>query len=319
MTKRKWTKQKIIDELRKFSKSVGGKTPTEKYFAKKGNYGLYKAAKRYFGSYTKAVLAAGLKPNLQYWNKEKILLEFKKIVSKLGHVPTYRDLIRMKRYDILSAIRRHYDNQYNDVVRDCGFQPNNIRWNKDKVKQGMIDLSQSLCHTPTERELKLHACDLLGGAVRVFGSLNNAVKHAGLYPNQSFVESDFWKAWEQFIISVATKLHDGEVVPHFRLPNNKIPDVFVKKSKLVIEAKLNVSSEALMIDVKNYQNYANVIEFWYLYGTPLIFGQNIKFIGPNDIEKLLKRVRDKSLLRDLHLLKKGINPNGLIRLDNIKR
>jgi len=314
--KEKWSKEKAIDEIKKTSKTIGNKTPTEAYYKKIKKYRIFSAAKRYFGSYTKAVICAGLKPNLNYWSKEKILLEFKKIVSDLGFVPTYRNLVRMKRHDILFAIRRHYKNKYNQVVIDSGFKPNNIRWNKENVKSEIISLYKKLGHTPTERETRAIACDLLGGAVRVFGSLNKAIQYCNLKTNKSFVENNFWKKWEAFVIHVNKKIHGIDAIKHFRLPNNKIPDVFITTEEKIIEAKLNVSSENILTTIKNYQNYSKSIEFWYLYGKPLINRCNVKFIGPHIIEKLLQDIGDKNLLRDLYLLKKGFNPE-VIHLDNL--
>jgi len=315
MPYRIWNKKKIIKGLQEITKLIN-RTPTERHFKESGKYSLLSAAKRYFGSYTNALIAANLKPNLQFWSKEKIILEFKQIVENIGYIPTYRNLIKFKRHDILSAIRRHYNNQYNKVVRDSGFEPNNIRWNKDKVKQKILSLAEAVGHTPTEREIRFHACDLFGGAIRVFGSLNEAIKYAGLKPNQSFVQNNLWKFWEHFVILVAKKTYDSKALVHYKLPNGKIPDVFVNNEK-IIEAKLNISSEKILEDVKKYKDYANNIEFWHLYGVPTFSATNVRFIGPGEIEKTLKKIGEKSLLSDLCLLKKGINPKDITKLNNI--
>jgi len=316
MTHKIWNKKKIVKELKIVAKSIN-RTPTERYFRGTKNYRLYKAAKRYFGNYTNALQAANLKPNLQFWYKEKIISEFQQITLKIGHVPTFRDLVRLKRYDILNAIRMHYDNQYNKVVTDSGFEPNNIRWNENNVKRGILFLANILGHTPTERELKFHACDLLGGATRVFGSLNEAVKYVGLKPNQSFVSDNLWKFWEKFTIKVAKKIYGDGVSIHLKFPNNTIPDIVIDNKK-IIEAKLNISSEKIAQDIAKYKKYIPRMEFWYLYGIPPISSTQVKFVGPKEIEKILKENGENVLLSDLFLLKKGINPQSVKKLNDFQ-
>lgn len=281
---RKWNKDKIIKELKEFAHSFG-KTPKEIDFREKNNYGLYKATKRYFGGYTKALEIADLKPNLQFWSKDKIVLEFKKITSGLGYVPTYRDLVKLGRHDILSAIRRHFQNQYNIVVKKCGFQPNNIKWDKAKVKEDLIKLSRKYKRTPTEREIREEDGGLFGATTRYYGSLSRAIESAGLEKNKSFVEDDFWKYWESFIIRILQSLYTNVEV-HPRLPNRTIPDARIDSK--IIEVKLNVAHEFISQDINNYLPYAKKIEIWHLYGKPRILNSRVSYIGFKKICVILK-------------------------------
>lgn len=301
---RKWNKNIIITKLEEVSVSIG-RTPREKDFIMMNEYGLYRAAKRYFGSYTKALTAADLKPNIKFWSKDIIVDEFRKIAYDLDHVPTYRELVKLKRHDIISAIRRHYKCRYNEVVKRCGFQPNNIRWSKEKVKKELIKLYIKFKKTPTEREIRLNNCDLFGAALRHFGSLNKAVEYAGLETNVSFVENDFWKYWESFVIKAARSLH-SDIVSHPRLPNKTIPDAMVRSNNVIIEAKLNISNDYVLKDINNYSPFSKKIEFWYLYGKPLIFNKKIRYIGPNEIEKRLKSKNKRNLIKELSMLKRGL-------------
>ncbi|MBN2043338.1 MAG: hypothetical protein JW754_06060 [Candidatus Aenigmarchaeota archaeon] len=309
--KKKWNKNKIIRELKNISNSIN-RTPREKDFIEMKNYGLYKAAKRHFGNYTKAVEAAKLEPNLKFWSKEKIIKELKKIINELGHVPTYRELVKQKRHDIISAIRRHYKCRYNDVVRGCGFQPNNIRWSKEKIKKELIKLQKKINKTPTERELRIDNCDLFGASIRFFGSLNEAIKQSGLEVNSSFVEDDFWKYWESFVIRSAKSIYD-DFISHPRLPNKKIPDAIIKSKNIMIEAKVNISHEYILNDIINYSPFSKQIEFWYLYGKPSIFKKNVKYVGPKEIEKLLRIKNKVNLIKELNMLKKGIKCSMFIK------
>jgi len=301
---RKWSREKIQTEFYSFRNFLG-KTPKEKDFKKHKKYGLYKALIRNFGSYTKSLHHFKMEPNLKSWNRSNIIREFKKVARELGHVPTYRELVKLKRLDLISAIERHYGYKYNIVVKKSGFKPNNIRWDKTRIKLELTKLSKRIGRTPTERDLKRNKCDLLGAATRHFGSLNDAVKHCKLKTNKSFVEDDLWKYWERFVLKTAKLIHPG-VVYHPRLPNKSIPDAMIEPNRTIIEAKLNISGDFILQDIEDYRPFADKIEFWYLYGKPTVKNKMVKFVSPEQIEEMLRANGNEELLEDLDLLKRGI-------------
>lgn len=87
----KWSKEKVINELKKFVE-VYGFSPTESEVRHK----LLDASVRYFGSFNKAKKAAGIQTftslgrNFPKWSKEKVIEEAKKLVLKEGHLPSPR-------------------------------------------------------------------------------------------------------------------------------------------------------------------------------------------------------------------------------------
>lgn len=310
---RRWNKKLIIREFWNFYNKLG-RTPKEDDFKEYKNYSLFKAIKRRFNiTYTDFLeKKMRLKPNKCYWNSEKLKKEFKKLIKKIGHAPTYRELLKLGRSDLTMATRRCYNNKHNQLIIDCGFKVNNKWWNEKNVKKEILFLYKKLGRTPTEREMKDYNKGLPAACLRYFGGINNTIKSTGLIVNQSSVKNNLWKHWEDFIIKVVKEIYQ-EIEIHPRLSNNSVPDLRIKDK--IIEIKLNVHHEFLEKDIKNYTPYSDKLEFWYLYGTPMVNHPKVSYVGPDEISQKLISLDDKSLLRDFHLLKRGINPNGQERLN----
>lgn len=311
---RKWNKKLIIREFWNFYNKLG-RIPKEDDFKEYKNYPLFKAIKRRFNiTYTDFLeKKMRLKPNKCYWNPEKLKKEFKKLIKDIGHVPTCRELLKLKRSDLTMAIRRFYNDKYNKLIADCGFKVNNKWWSEKNVKKEILFLYKKLGRTPTEREMKDYNKGLPAACLRYFGGINNTIKSTGLIVNQSSVKNNLWKHWEDFIIKVVKEIYQ-EIEIHPRLSNNSVPDLRVKDK--IIEIKLNVHHEFLKKDIKNYTPYSNKLEFWHLYGTPIINHPKVSYVGPDEISQKLINLGDKGLLKDFHLLKRGIDPNGQERLND---
>lgn len=313
--RRKWPAKLILKELRQAAIQMK-RTPRIEDLARKGRWDLIRASQRKFGTYTNALKKAGLRANLTYWSKDLIVAELKIVYKQCGHTPTYREL-RKTRMDLQSAIERHFK-KYNNAIKAADLPLNNIRWSQSKVINELQKVSEKINRTPTERDLKsLKLFDLFGAAILWFGSYNNAIIASGLKPNKSFVNDDFWKSWENFVIQSAEALYGKEnVKKHFKLPNKSKPDVFIENIGKSIEAKLNISTDYISNDIYNYSPYSNQIEFWHLYGNSNINQKNIKFLNPDCIENILKKLNLKNLLRNFYLLKKGIKPESQTNIDS---
>jgi hypothetical protein len=315
--KRKWSNRKVLQEIRRISNEMH-RTPRVADLALSKRWDLVRASQRIFGTYTNAIKQSGLNPNITYWSKELIIKDLKKLYKQLGHTPTYREL-RKIRLDLQSAIQRYFK-RYNDAIKAANLPLNNIRWSKIKIINKLQQIANKLGRTPTERDLRtLKLFDLFGAILRWFGSYNNAIISAGLKPNESFVKDKLWKSWEKFVIQTAEVIYGKEnIEKHFQLPNKSKPDVLVKSLNKVIEAKMNITTECVNNGIINYFQYSNNLEFWYLYGNGFIKKRNVKFIGPYKIENILKRLKQKQLLRNLYLLKKGIKPETQMNINDFK-
>jgi len=314
MRKKKWSKKKIIQELKQIANEMH-RTPRVVDLARKGRWDLVRASQRFFGTYVNAVKRARLKPNKIYWSKELIIKELRRLYKQFGHTPTYREL-RKIRLDLQAAIERHFK-KYNNAVTAANLPLNNIRWSKNKIIKQLKNLAKRLGHTPTERELRrMNLCDLFGAIQRHFKSYNRAMESAGLNPNEPFYDN-FWKEWEKFVIKIVKKLYKNEeIMIHQRLENNTRPDIILKSSNKIIEIKLNICTETVENGIKNYLEYCNNLEFWYLRGRkPELVSEKIKFVNPKEIEKLILEINDKILFRRFLLFKKGITPNNQYFID----
>lgn len=96
-----YTQEDIINELKRISKIIGGRPLTKKDILKHGRVS-YPTIYKKFGGLSKAVMAAGLKPNICHDVTKKQLLEalidlWGQTLNKEGRRPERRDL---KRYTI---------------------------------------------------------------------------------------------------------------------------------------------------------------------------------------------------------------------------
>jgi len=104
-----YTREDIKKELRRISKIVGGRPLTKKDIQKYGRVS-YQTIHKKCGGLSKAVIAAGLKPNICHDVTNKQLLDslidlWSQTLSKEGRRPQRRDL---KRYNIPSSGDTYY-------------------------------------------------------------------------------------------------------------------------------------------------------------------------------------------------------------------
>jgi hypothetical protein len=103
--KRVWTDKKVVDELRALHQAG---TPLYGYYLVKNGYeSLFRGAIKRFGSWKKAVEAAGFnyeavrKVRMNYWNKKRVIQEIQRL-EKLG-IRLSSSAIRRTRCDLLGA------------------------------------------------------------------------------------------------------------------------------------------------------------------------------------------------------------------------
>jgi transposase-like protein len=132
---RKWTKEKIIEELKIFAQKIGH-SPTYNELMK--NYrGLFEAIKAYIGTLNEAKKLAGLEcyyEDREFWTKEKVIQKLKEITLKLGHSPTQKEIIKENK-KLVGAIRRF--GGLNKLKKEIGLKISHYRIkplpeNKDK-------------------------------------------------------------------------------------------------------------------------------------------------------------------------------------------
>lgn len=94
-----WTKEDILNAIKKLAKDKGGKTPSEKIFIEETGIGKYDRMK-YWPNYGELVREAGLVPNpfdKTKYNREQLCKIFIEIIREKGKWPT-RGILDVKRH-----------------------------------------------------------------------------------------------------------------------------------------------------------------------------------------------------------------------------
>lgn len=306
---RKWTKKEVINEIKRIYQKTG-KVPNNGELRRNGEYALINAAYLYWESWVNAIKASGFKPHRNdFWTRESLIEELRKIVNEIGHVPSKRELHRLGRFDLVSSGSKTFGG-YNNFLISAGFEPvlvPNI-WTKERIKEEVINISKKIKRTPTERDMvSLGLRTVIMASVRQFKGWNNAIKYAGLIPNENCVKDKIWKEWELLVLDICQVLYPY-CKKYVRFPNKSIPDAYESKSRLVIEVKINASDTTIHKDVANYDPYCNKIEIWHLTGKPIVINsKKVRFIGPDSIERSL--INDKNLLERFYDLKNRMEAN----------
>ena len=306
---KKWDKDEIITEIKNFSDELK-KNPTRKDFINLGKISLTRAAERRFGSWSSALITAGLKSNKRYdWNKKNVIEEINFIAKDLNHTPSMNDLRKLGKYDLLNALFKFFPT-YNKFLHEAKLDliTEMNKWSKNKIKKELIDLNKKFGRTPTRSEIEeMGRLDLKMATLRHFGSWNNAIISAGLKLNLDAIKNDFGKRWEHFLLRVLKKKFRN-IEFHKRLPNKTIPDAFLPNNNKIIEIKSNASDLSIYDSIKNYSNFCNNLEFWFLYGIPITTkNSKVIFRGPDYIKNVILKLEDKMLLKDFMELKNNIN------------
>ena len=195
---------------------------------KKDHPALLDAAKRLFGSYGAARVAAGVgPPPLTRWSVEKIVEELKKAKGSGADMAASR-LSRSHRalYDRAYT----YFGAYDEALKAAGFNPQEIRrtqnWTKETVAQelakldvGDVDLRSSAIHRVRP--------DLHQAAHRHFGSYQEALEAAGIaYPPKKPLAG--WA--KSGVLQMLRQLHDeGEDLRFAAMKKRRSPLFFAAR------------------------------------------------------------------------------------------
>jgi len=156
---------------------------------------IYHAGRKLFGSWPKALKAAGIKPEefrkptkTPTWTKEAIL-ERIKLFHRTGQSLVFSDI---KQFDtaLLSSARRYFGS-WEAALTSAGFDYSKIRrkerWSKERIILKIISLSKSGADLSYSGLKKIGEDKLCVAGTMYFGSWENALKVAGLdYGNISW-------------------------------------------------------------------------------------------------------------------------------------
>ncbi len=146
---------------------------------------LYAAARRIFGSWRNAILAAGIPPERvltwERWSPAKILVQIRLISRRRRPLTTLQ--VEHRYHNLVSAARRHFGS-WSKAVLAAGVDPTRLQrvvpWNRERVIEAI--LTRALRNEPLVARL-VEPRSLVEAAHRFLGGWQEAVAAAGLDPN----------------------------------------------------------------------------------------------------------------------------------------
>jgi hypothetical protein len=181
-SKRRWDKQKVVKAIADL-KARGGKLNQAE--AARHDLGLYYAGRAYFGSWEKAITAAGLDYNAirrsGFWNRARVIEQIR--ARKRAGLPLHVSAVE-KDAGRLTSAAGVYCGSWGKAIEAAGFDYAAIKRQKEwprpiivseirRIKREGVDISTT---TEVRRKYRiLHAA-----AIRHFGSWRAALKSAGL-------------------------------------------------------------------------------------------------------------------------------------------
>ena len=124
------------------------------------------------------------KPN-DFWTDENIILELKVIIEDIKHFPSQRDLKKLKRSDLLSAMKKksgfkHYREElgYTLPRKQRGF------WTDETIISELKVIISELKHFPSHKELNVMNRSDLSNAISNHGGINYYREELDFEPTQ---------------------------------------------------------------------------------------------------------------------------------------
>lgn len=176
---REFTKEQVIEMLKEQAKILGH-APKRKWWREQGLRPGKTTIANYFGSWNKALEAAGLEPNmLNEVTRQMLLDDIKRVANEIGKPPKITEYCQLGKY---TNIQSH--GGWRSLIREIGF-PSYGKLSRDDLIYFIRKVADELGHTPTLIEFKKHPSGVSQNPVYLhFGSYDELVIAAGLEPPQ---------------------------------------------------------------------------------------------------------------------------------------
>ena len=207
----KWNKDTIIEAIRLFVKERGRPPKTTDFKNSGGKYPSYRTVQRQFGSWNKAIKAAGFEPNKKPWTDDEIIEAIQLFVKEHGKVPLMTDFLKSDgKYPSHTTVIKQFDS-WNKAIEAAGFSPNQKIWTKDTSIKAIRLFVEEHGRVPVRRDFRKSGGKFPSFTTvqKQFGSWNKAIEAAGFSPNQKR------KSWTDDEIIQSIKLFVEE---HGRVP-----------------------------------------------------------------------------------------------------
>lgn len=197
-----WTKQKIVEHIRK----LRGKREDLSYNHMANNRsGLLSAANYHFGSWQKAVQAAGIDYDREVrripkWTRERIIETLGGLHEK-GVDLSWTNVCRHSEYSGMAyaAIRKSRFGSWDDALRASGIEPSDVRryesWDKAKVIRRIKERAKA-GQGLNSKTMQEEDCKLFNAALKRFSGWEEALRAARINPERVYRR----RRWSQDII-----------------------------------------------------------------------------------------------------------------------
>ena len=231
---RTFSKEFLLSELKRYYNTYN-KTPLFVEFEKDNNFPSPKIYTKYFGSWNKALIEAGLEVNINTdYTKEDIINNVKELYKINNRSPYNYEL----KYSI-SSIYKYWDT-YNDLLLECELDVNrkihNLKTKEDGIKF-LQNLSKELNKIPTTNDITKHTNVNKDWFAGIFGNFKIALYESGLiYKNLTISNEDRIKLSIEGLVNLYNKLS--------RCPKVNEYDKYAKEnclfSRRVLENQINL-------------------------------------------------------------------------------
>ena len=231
---RTFSKEFLLSELKRYYNTYN-KTPLFVEFEKDNNFPSPKIYTKYFGSWNKALIEAGLEVNINTdYTKEDIINNVKELYKINNRSPYNYEL----KYSI-SSIYKYWDT-YNDLLLECELDVNrkihNLKTKEDGIKF-LQNLSKELNKIPTTNDITKHTNVNKDWFAGIFGNFKIALYESGLiYKNLTISNEDRIELSIEGLVNIYNKLG--------RCPKVNEYDKYAKEnclfSRRVLENQINL-------------------------------------------------------------------------------
>lgn len=219
MSRKKWSKERIIEEIKKLQ--AEGHSLSTRSMAELGYSGMVTTSYKpeYFGSWRKAVVAAGFDPRevcrrKRKWTKERVLDRIRELHEQ-GEDLSHSAAKRNHQYLVVVAINHRFFGSWRAAVEAAGIDYEAVSkheyWSKERVKERIRELyaaGASLSHEDAKRNHG--ALVSAASSPRYFGSWGEAIRQAGLDYDEIRKINRWTK--EKIIKTIRTLHSDGKSV-----------------------------------------------------------------------------------------------------------
>lgn len=175
----KYTDSELIQQIQSVA-NILNKTPSQNEIKKYGKYPIG-AYKRRFGTYNKAVVRAGLKPNTVDYTEQEIIDDILRLNTLLGRAPKIDEFSKMgSTVNNVTAINRLGCSTWNALLKKCGLTPNTHSTLSDnELKEELLNLRDKLGYTPGYHDMSMYGKYSAETYAGRFGTYLKALEYFG--------------------------------------------------------------------------------------------------------------------------------------------